>query len=121
MKMNPKLIFSSPPGDGSLDDQREAWLRVVAHELKIKHSKWSVISHEIDDFNLVPFPTARQVFHDGGIWGKPQRRRFAHPLTWGEIWKACDALIGKVGDQDHVFIETVECQEDGTITFFCGS
>lgn len=121
MKMNPKLIFGSPPGDKSLDDQRRDWLVVVAHELKIKHSVWSVESPQVDDFNLVPFPTARQFLYDGGTWGKPQHRRIAHPLTWGEIWKACDVLIGKAGDLDHRFIETVECERDGTITFFCGS
>ena len=119
--MNPKLIFGSPAGDGSLDEQRLDWLDVVAHELKIKYSVRSVVSPQVDDFNLVPFPAARQLFYDGGTWGKPQRRRFAHPLTWGEIWRACDALIDKAGDLDHRFIETVECERDGTITFFCGS
>jgi hypothetical protein len=34
MIMNPKLIFNSPPGDGSFDGQRENWLDVVPHELK---------------------------------------------------------------------------------------
>jgi len=119
--MNPRLIFGSPPGNGPLDEQQRDWLDMVARELKIQHSVWDVISPHVADFNLVPFPSARQLLYDGGAWGKPQRRRFAHPLTWGEIWKACDALIGKAGDLDHRFIETVECERDGTITFFCGS
>ena len=119
--MNPKLIFGSPPDDGSIEERRLVWLDVVARELKIKHSEWAVTSPRVDDFNLVPFPAGRQLFYDGATWGKPQRRSFAHPLTWGGIWKACDTFIGKSGDLDHRFIETVECQADGTITFFCGS
>ena len=121
MTVNPKLVFNPPPGDGPFEEARFDWLDAVAHELNIEHTRWSVISPDVNDFNIVPFPMAHAVFYGGGAWGKPQLKTFSHPLRWGEIWKVCDELVGKGGDLDHVFIETVECDSEDTITFFCGS
>ena len=58
--------------------------------------------------------------HKCDIWGY-DTSAVCTGKTWGDIYQACDTAIKNSGDLHHIYIEDLECQDDGTWMLVTGS
>lgn len=92
----------------------------IGRENDIKHSVWSM--YEVTDFSAVPFPHAHTLFYENYF---DEAKNINVPLnpnsTWLDLWRAADKTIETSGDADHIYIEFLNCDEDGIVELFAGS
>ena len=92
----------------------------------IQHTLWSVGN---DDGYIPPsaiFSKADVVlrysvdeFWGGRDWS--DQRTLTGPVTWMDMWRAIDAMVGESGDQHHIFVEDFEEVESGVYEPWMGS
>lgn len=76
------------------------FLNDVAKRHSIEHSFWGLsFKDRTLDMNQVPYPDMKELHY------RDRKIDFKKSPTYLQIWKACDKLIKKSGDNHHNFIE----------------
>lgn len=99
--------------------QQGAFFNGVGRHLGIKHSKWSI--YEVVDFTFVPNPSIRIIHYEPS--DRILKIEYHRELTYADLWRAADYLIGLSGDNHHIFIEnfTVDSTQPDVANLVCGS
>lgn len=110
---------------GHRRQQYTDWKQDVETILGIEYSSWlvrDINNDDIEDFNEIPYPSARQVYYDGGMLysgsvnhGLPGLIRVTHQLSYGMIWQIADKLINH-SNSFNTLILGITYDDKGTIS-----